>query len=83
MLKKCITSISCSGKLDEFILDRIFCDSSIHNTLFQIVCTTPQALEVGYLVPCDLIWLLAATILFYLLIGTFFFSVETMFQPSY
>ncbi|XP_062019836.1 uncharacterized protein LOC133736387 isoform X1 [Rosa rugosa] len=45
VLKRCITSTSCSDKLDEVILDRIFCDSSIHNTLFQIVCTTPQMLE--------------------------------------
>nr|XP_011457925.1 PREDICTED: uncharacterized protein LOC101300415 [Fragaria vesca subsp. vesca] len=44
VLKWCITS-TCSGNLDEVILDRIFCDSSIHNTLFQIVCTTPQTLE--------------------------------------
>lgn len=49
VLKRCITSTSCSDKLDEVILDRIFCDSSIHNTLFQIVCTTPQMLEVGFL----------------------------------
>ncbi|KAK9941647.1 hypothetical protein M0R45_007348 [Rubus argutus] len=49
VLKTSITSIFCSGKLDEVILDRIFCDSSIHNTLFQIVCTTPQALERLYI----------------------------------
>lgn len=48
VMKKCITSISCSGKLDEAILDRLLSDSSIHSTLFRIVCTTTQALEVGY-----------------------------------
>ncbi|TQE02447.1 hypothetical protein C1H46_011972 [Malus baccata] len=45
VMKKCITSISCSGKLDEAILDRLLSDSSIHSTLFRIVCTTTQALE--------------------------------------
>ncbi|XP_068319401.1 uncharacterized protein [Pyrus communis] len=45
VMKKCITLISCSGKLDEAILDRLLSDSSIHSTLFRIVCTTTQALE--------------------------------------
>lgn len=50
MMKKCITSISCSEKLDEVILDKLLSDSSIHSTLFRIVCTTTEALEVGYAV---------------------------------
>ncbi|KAH0977984.1 hypothetical protein GBA52_027703 [Prunus armeniaca] len=49
VMKKCITSISCSEKLDEVILDRLLSDSSIHSTLFRIVCTTTEALERLYI----------------------------------
>ncbi|BFG42271.1 hypothetical protein CerSpe_285450 [Prunus speciosa] len=49
VMKKCITSISCSEKLDEVILDKLLSDSSIHSTLFRIVCTTTEALERLYI----------------------------------
>ncbi|XP_048429704.1 uncharacterized protein LOC103966258 isoform X1 [Pyrus x bretschneideri] len=42
VMKKFITSVSCSEKLDEVILDRLLSDSSIHSNLFRIVCTTTK-----------------------------------------
>ncbi|XP_027354241.1 uncharacterized protein LOC113864573 [Abrus precatorius] len=45
LMKKCIVSMPYYGKLGEIIRNVLFSDSSIHNTLFQIVCTTANALE--------------------------------------
>ncbi|RDY02949.1 hypothetical protein CR513_13529, partial [Mucuna pruriens] len=49
LMKKCISSIPYYGKLGEIIHNVLFSDSSIHNTLFQIVCPTAHALEVMYI----------------------------------
>ncbi|KAJ1422124.1 hypothetical protein SESBI_13251 [Sesbania bispinosa] len=45
LMKKCIISMPYYGKLGEIIHNVLFSDSSIHNTLFQIACTTAHALE--------------------------------------
>nr|KYP39665.1 hypothetical protein KK1_039024 [Cajanus cajan] len=45
LMKKCISSIPYYGKLGEIIRNVLFSDSSIHNSLFQIVCSTAHALE--------------------------------------
>ncbi|TKY67768.1 Nucleoporin NUP188-like [Spatholobus suberectus] len=45
LMKKCISSMPSYGKLGEIIRNVLFSDSSIHNKLFQIVCTTAHALE--------------------------------------
>ncbi|KAG4966890.1 hypothetical protein JHK87_032541 [Glycine soja] len=45
LMKKCISSMPYYGKLGEIINNVLFSDSSIHNTLFQIVCTNAHALE--------------------------------------
>ncbi|RYR48335.1 hypothetical protein Ahy_A07g034356 [Arachis hypogaea] len=45
LMKKCLESMPCYGKLGEIIHNVLFSDSSIHNTLFQISCTTAQVLE--------------------------------------
>ncbi|KAL3515020.1 hypothetical protein ACH5RR_021922 [Cinchona calisaya] len=49
VVKKCILSISSSKQLGVVIQDILLSDSSIHNALFQIVCTTKQGLEKLYL----------------------------------
>lgn len=46
MMKKCILSISSCPKLGEVVRDIIFLDSSIHNAVLRIVCTTTPTLEV-------------------------------------
>ncbi|GAV84710.1 DUF3414 domain-containing protein [Cephalotus follicularis] len=48
MMKACITSVSYSEKFGEVIRDMLLSDSSIHNTLFRVVCTTKQTLEKFY-----------------------------------
>jgi len=48
LMKKCISSTPNYGKMGEIIRNVLFSDSSIHNTLFQVVCTTSHALEVTY-----------------------------------
>ncbi|KAK9287536.1 hypothetical protein L1049_015957 [Liquidambar formosana] len=48
VMKKCIMSISYSQKVGEVARDILLCDSSIHNAVFRIICTTPQALEKRY-----------------------------------
>ncbi|KAG6709285.1 hypothetical protein I3842_06G125100 [Carya illinoinensis] len=45
VMKKCILSISSYARLGEVIHDVLLSDSSIHHTLFRIVCTTTQTLE--------------------------------------
>ncbi|KAL2329164.1 hypothetical protein Fmac_022591 [Flemingia macrophylla] len=45
LMKKCISSIPYYGKLGDIIHNVLFSDSSIHNSLFQIVCSTAHALE--------------------------------------
>ncbi|XP_027909728.1 uncharacterized protein LOC114168941 isoform X2 [Vigna unguiculata] len=45
LMKKCISSTPNYGKMGEIIRNVLFSDSSIHNTLFQVVCTTSHALE--------------------------------------
>ncbi|XP_052734506.1 uncharacterized protein LOC108340198 isoform X2 [Vigna angularis] len=45
LMKKCISSTPNYGKMGEIIRNVLFSDSSIHNTLFQIVCTTSHSLE--------------------------------------
>ncbi|GLT30700.1 hypothetical protein SLA2020_054910 [Shorea laevis] len=47
LVKTCIAAVSFSGKL-EVVKDLLLCDSSIHNVLFRIVCTTTEALEKLY-----------------------------------
>ena len=49
VMKKCITRIPYSQKLGEVIQDILLRDSSVHNALFRIICTTKQTLEVSYL----------------------------------
>lgn len=46
-MKKCILSISYYKRLGDVIRDMLLCDSSIHNTLFRIICINTQALEVS------------------------------------
>ncbi|KAJ0076745.1 hypothetical protein Patl1_36100 [Pistacia atlantica] len=50
MMKTCILSTSCSGKLGEMIRSMLLCDTSIHSTLFRIICTTTEALEKLYVI---------------------------------
>ncbi|XP_057456711.1 uncharacterized protein LOC130747712 [Lotus japonicus] len=45
LVKKCIISRPYNGKLGEIVHNVLFCDSSIHNMLFQTACTTAHALE--------------------------------------
>lgn len=49
VMKKCIMTIPYSQKVGEIVQDILLRDSSIHNALFRIICTTKQALEVSYL----------------------------------
>ncbi|KAA8536011.1 hypothetical protein F0562_028489 [Nyssa sinensis] len=50
VMKKCILSISYSQKLGAVVRYILLCDSTIHNSLFRIVCTTTQALEKLYVI---------------------------------
>lgn len=50
VIKTCIISTLASGKLGEVIRGMLLCDSSIHNTLFRIICTTKEALEKLYVI---------------------------------
>ncbi|KAJ6692836.1 NUCLEOPORIN NUP188-like protein [Salix purpurea] len=45
VMKACITSVSFSEKLALVIRDMLLNDSSIHNALFHLACTTKQTLE--------------------------------------
>lgn len=45
VMKTCITSVSFSEKLALVIRDMLLNDSSIHNALFHLACTTKQTLE--------------------------------------
>ncbi|WJX51140.1 hypothetical protein P8452_37363 [Trifolium repens] len=45
LMKKCIISMPYYGKLGEIIHNVLFSDSSIHNALFHMACTTAHALE--------------------------------------
>ncbi|KAJ8767098.1 hypothetical protein K2173_012689 [Erythroxylum novogranatense] len=45
LLKPCIMSALCSEKLGAVIRDLLLYDSSIHNTLCRLVCTTKQSLQ--------------------------------------
>ncbi|XP_071935327.1 uncharacterized protein [Coffea arabica] len=49
VVKKCLLSISSSKQLGVVIHNILLFDSSIHNALFQIVCTTTQGLEKLYI----------------------------------
>ncbi|XWS67769.1 hypothetical protein CRYUN_Cryun04dG0033700 [Craigia yunnanensis] len=49
VMKTCILATSSSEKLSDVIRDLLLYDSSIHNTLFRIMCTTSEALERLYL----------------------------------
>ncbi|OMO74438.1 hypothetical protein CCACVL1_16704, partial [Corchorus capsularis] len=49
VMKTCILATSSSEKLGDVIRDLLLYDSSIHNTLFRIMCTTSEALERLYL----------------------------------
>ncbi|KAK6240816.1 hypothetical protein QQP08_007669 [Theobroma cacao] len=49
VMKTCILATSSSEKLGGVIWDLLLYDSSIHNTLFRIMCTTSEALERLYL----------------------------------
>ncbi|XP_022725660.1 uncharacterized protein LOC111282033 [Durio zibethinus] len=49
VMKTCILATSSSEKLSDVIWDLLLYDSSIHNTLFRIMCTTSEALERLYL----------------------------------
>ncbi|XP_059297405.1 uncharacterized protein LOC132050256 isoform X2 [Lycium ferocissimum] len=48
VLKKCILSISYIQQLGEVVRDILLGDSSIHNALFRLVCTTSDGLEKLY-----------------------------------
>ncbi|KAJ6386036.1 hypothetical protein OIU77_029072 [Salix suchowensis] len=45
VMKACITAVSFSEKLALVIRDMLLNDSSIHNALFHLACTTKQTLE--------------------------------------
>ncbi|KAB1207586.1 hypothetical protein CJ030_MR7G022888 [Morella rubra] len=45
VMKKCILSISHYERLSDVLRDMLLCDSSIHNSLFRIICMTTQSLE--------------------------------------
>ncbi|KAL4616065.1 hypothetical protein ACB092_07G172100 [Castanea dentata] len=45
VMKKCILSVAYYERLGDIIQDMLLCDSSIHGTLFRIICTTKQSLE--------------------------------------
>ncbi|XP_011046730.1 PREDICTED: uncharacterized protein LOC105141252 isoform X1 [Populus euphratica] len=45
VMKTCITSVSFSEKLALVVRDMLLNDSSIHNALFHLACTTKQTLE--------------------------------------
>lgn len=47
-MKKCILSVPYYERLGDIIQDMLLCDSSIHGTLFRIICTTKQSLEVSH-----------------------------------
>ncbi|XP_038706390.1 uncharacterized protein LOC120001936 isoform X2 [Tripterygium wilfordii] len=49
VIKTCIISIPYYEKLGRVLQDMLLADSSVHSTLFRIVCTTPQALENLYM----------------------------------
>ncbi|MBA0619886.1 hypothetical protein Godav_005677 [Gossypium davidsonii] len=49
VMKTCILATASSEKLSDVIRDLLLYDSSIHNTLFRIMCTTSEALERLYL----------------------------------
>lgn len=49
VMKKCIMTIPYSQKVGEIVQDILLRDSSIHNALFRIICTTKQALEKLYM----------------------------------
>lgn len=46
VMRRCILLSSGAGKLGPLVQNMLLSDSSIHNTLFRVVCTTRQALEV-------------------------------------
>ncbi|KAK3028660.1 hypothetical protein RJ639_037840 [Escallonia herrerae] len=48
VVKKCIWSVTYHQKLGEVVRDIILSDTSVHNVLFRIVCTTTQTLEKLY-----------------------------------
>ncbi|XP_052191958.1 uncharacterized protein LOC127801127 isoform X2 [Diospyros lotus] len=48
LMKKCILSVPYCQKLSDVVRDILVSDSSIHNVLFRIVCTTAQAIEKLY-----------------------------------
>ncbi|XP_038902765.1 uncharacterized protein LOC120089385 isoform X2 [Benincasa hispida] len=47
--RRCILLSSGAGKLGPLVQNMLLSDSSIHNTLFRVVCTTRQALEKLYI----------------------------------
>ncbi|MBA0862124.1 hypothetical protein Goshw_004762 [Gossypium schwendimanii] len=49
VMKTCILATASSEKLSDVIRDLLLYDSSIHSTLFRIMCTTSEALERLYL----------------------------------
>uniref|UniRef100_A0A0A0LM91 Uncharacterized protein n=2 Tax=Cucumis sativus TaxID=3659 RepID=A0A0A0LM91_CUCSA len=49
MMRRCILVSSGPGKLGPLVQNMLLFDSSIHNTLFRVVCTTRQALEKLYI----------------------------------
>ncbi|XP_022947489.1 uncharacterized protein LOC111451342 [Cucurbita moschata] len=48
VMRRCILLSSGTGKLGPVVQNMLLSDSSIHNTLFRVVCTTRQALEKLY-----------------------------------
>lgn len=49
VMRRCILLSSGAGKLGPLVQNMLLSDSSIHNTLFRVVCTTRQALEKLYI----------------------------------
>ncbi|KAL0536080.1 hypothetical protein IC582_025012 [Cucumis melo] len=49
VMRRCILLSSGPGKLGPLVQNMLLFDSSIHNTLFRVVCTTRQALEKLYI----------------------------------
>ncbi|KAL9691487.1 hypothetical protein QQ045_011911 [Rhodiola kirilowii] len=45
MIKKCLVLFPQTRKISEAVIDMVLHDSSIHKTLLQIICTSPDTLE--------------------------------------
>ncbi|KAL8088107.1 hypothetical protein AgCh_038031 [Apium graveolens] len=56
VITKCTLSIPYSTKLGKVVKDILHSDSSVHSSLFRIVCTTAEALEIAESVMQKALW---------------------------